>query len=57
MYYNLALTLYAKGLVLKAIIAIFIISTIISEWLKALLANFILIEVALLDIKSPKAVK
>ena len=56
-YYNLVLVLYIKGLVLKAIIAISIISTAISEWLKALLTSFILIEVALLGIRFPKAVK
>ena len=40
-YYNSALILYAKELVLKAVIAIFIIFTAISTWLKALLAGFI----------------
>ena len=56
-YYNLALTLYAKELVLRAVIAIFIIFTAISEWLKALLTSSIFIEVALLDISSPKVIK
>ena len=56
-YYNSILVLYAKKLVLKAVIVISIIFTAISKWLKALLANFILIEVALLGIKSPKAIK
>ena len=56
-YYNLVLVLYAKGSVLKAVIVISIISTAVSKWLKALLASFILIEVALLDIKSLKAIK
>ena len=56
-YCNLVLVLYAKGSVLKAVIAISIISTTVSKWLKALLASFILIEVALLGIKSPKAIK
>ena len=56
-YYNSVLTLYAKGLVLKAVIAIFIISTAISKWLKALLTSFMLIKVALLGIRSPKAIK
>ena len=56
-YYNLVLTLYTKKSVLKAIIAISIISTAVSEWLKALLASFIFIEIALLGIKSLKAVK
>ena len=56
-YYNLVLVLYAKGLVLKAVIAIFIVFTAVSKWLKALLASSILIEVALLGIRSPKAIK
>ena len=56
-YYNLALVLYAKGSVLKAVIAISIISTAINEWLKALLASFILIEVPLLGVRSLKAIK
>ena len=56
-YYNLALTLYIKGLVLKAVIAISIIFTAVSKWLKTLLASSILIEVALLGIRSPKAIK
>ena len=56
-YYNSALTLYAKGLVLEIIITISVVSTAISKWLKALLASSILIEVALSGIKSPKAVK
>ena len=56
-YYNLALILYIKGLVLKAVIAIFIIFTNINKWLKALLASSILIEVILLSIKSLKAIK
>ena len=57
MYYNLALTLYAKGLVLKAVIAISIISTAINKWLKALLASSMLIKVTLLGVKSLKAIK
>ena len=56
-YYNLVLVLYAKGLVLKAVIAISVISTAVNKWLKALLASSILIEVALLDISSPKVIK
>ena len=56
-YYNLALVLYIKGLVLKAAIIIFIISTTINKWLKALLASSILIEIALLNIRFLKAVK
>ena len=55
-YYNLVLVLYAKGSVLKAVIAISIISTAISKWLKALLASSILIKVALLGVRSLKAV-
>ena len=56
-YYNLVLVLYAKGLVLKAIIAISVIFTTINKWLKALLASFILVKVALLSIRSLKTVK
>ena len=56
-YYNSALVLYIKGLVLKAVIAIFIVFTAINKWLKALLASSILIEVVLLGIRSLKAVK
>ena len=56
-YYNLMLVLYAKRSVLKTVIAISIVSTTISKWLKALLTNFIFIEVALLGIRSLKAVK
>ena len=56
-YYNLALILYVKGLILKAVIAISVVSTAISKWLKALLASSILIKVVLLGIKSPKAIK
>jgi len=56
-YYNLALALYAKGSVLKAVVAISIISTAVNKWLKALLASSILIEVTLLDISSLKVIK
>ena len=56
-YYNLVLVLYAKGLVLKAVIAISIISTAVSKWLKALLASSILIKIALSDVSSLKVVK
>ena len=56
-YYNLALVLYVKGSVLKAVIVISVISTTISKWLKALLASSILIEVALSGINSPKVIK
>ena len=57
MYYNSILTLYAKGLVLKIVIVIFVISTAVSEWLKALLASSMLIEIALLGIRSLKVMK
>ena len=57
MYYNSILTLYTKGLVLKAVIIISIISTAINKWLKALLARFILIKITLLGIKSLKVIK
>ena len=56
-YYNSALVLYAKGSVLKIVITISIIFTAINKWLKALLASSVFIEVALLDIRSPKAIK
>ena len=56
-YYNLALTLYVKGSVLKAVMAISVISITVSEWLKALLASFVLIEVTLSGVRSLKAVK
>ena len=56
-YYNLVLVLYAKGSVLKIVIAVSVISTAINKWLKALLASSILIEVTLLSIKSLKAIK
>ena len=49
--------MYAKESVLKAVIAISVISTAVNKWLKALLASFILIEVALLSIRSLKAIK
>ena len=57
MYYNLALILYIKELVLKVVIAISVISTTVNKWLKALLASSIFIEVILLSIRSLKAVK
>ena len=57
MYYNLGLVLYIKELVLKAVIVIFIVFTTINKWLKALLASFIFIKVALLGIRSLKVVK
>ena len=56
-YYNSALVLYTKGLVLKAVIVISVIFTTINKWLKALLASSIFIEVILSGIRSSKAVK
>ena len=56
-YYNLALILYIKGLVLKTVITISVISTAVNKWLKALLASFMLIDVASLSVRSLKAVK
>ena len=56
-YYNSALILYIKGLVLKAIIVISVVSTAVSKWLKALLASFIFIKVTLLNISSLKVIK
>ena len=46
-----------KGSVLKAVIAISVVSTAISKWLKALLASFILVEIALLGIRFLKVIK
>ena len=57
MYYNFILVLYIKRLVLKVIIVISVVFIAVSKWLKALLASFILIEIALLSIKSLKVVK
>ena len=56
-YYNSILVLYAKGSVLKAVIAISVIFTTVSKWLKALLASFILIKIVLLGIRSLKVIK
>ena len=56
-YYNLVLVLYIKESVFKAVIAIFVVFTAVNKWLKALLASFIFIKVALLDIRSLKAIK
>ena len=56
-YYNSVLVLYTKGSVLKAVIAISVISTTVNKWLKALLTSFIFIEVALSGISSPKVIK
>ena len=57
MYYNLVLILYTNRSVFEAVITVFIISTVVNKSVKALLASFILIEVALLDIKSLKVIK
>ena len=56
-YYNFILVLYAKGSVLKAVIVISVIFTAVNKWLKALLASSIFIKVALLNIRSLKAIK
>ena len=56
-YYNLALVLYIKGLVLKAVIVISVVFTAVNKWLKALLASSMLVEVALLGVRSLKVVK
>ena len=56
-YYNSILVLYAKGLVLKAVIVTSVISTTVNKWLKALLASSILIKIALLGVRSSKVVK
>ena len=49
-YYNLALVLYVKGSVLKAVIVISVISTTINKWLKALLTSFIFNKVTFISI-------
>ena len=56
-YYNLALALYAKGLLFKAVVEILVMSTTVSKQLKALLASSTLIEVALLGIRFLKVIK
>ena len=56
-YYNSVLVLYIKGSVFKAVIAISVIFTTVSKWLKALLASSILIKIVLLGIRSLKAIK
>jgi hypothetical protein len=57
MYCDLALALYAKGLLFKAVIVILVISTAVNKWLKALLASSILINIALSSVRSLKAIK
>ena len=56
-YYDLALVLYAKGSVFKAVIVISIIFTVINKWVKALLTSFMLVKVTLSSIKSLKVIK
>ena len=56
-YHDLALILYAKGLVFKAVVAIFVIFITVNKWLKALLASSIFIKVVLLGVRSLKVVK
>ena len=56
-YYNSILVLYTKGLVLKVVMAISVISTAVNKWLKALLASSILLKITLLNIKSLKVIK
>ena len=56
-YHDSALTLYIKGLVLKAVIAISVISITVNKWLKALLASSILIKVTLSGVRPLKAIK
>ena len=56
-YYNSVLILYAKELVLKAVVAIFIMSITVNKWLKALLASSILVKVALSDMSFLKVIK
>ena len=46
-YYNLVLVLYIKGLILKAVIVIFIIFTTINKWLEVLLTSSIFIKMVL----------
>ena len=56
-YYNSILVPYTKELVLKTVIAISIISTAVSKWLKTLLASSMLIKITLLGIRFLKVVK
>jgi len=56
-YYNLTLVLYVKGLVFEAVVAISIIFAAVSKWLKALLTSSVLIELALLGIRSLRVVR
>ena len=46
-----------KKSVFQAVIAISVISITVNKYLKALLASFILIKIALLSVRSLKAVK
>ena len=56
-YNNLMSALYAKRLIFKAVVAISVVFVIVSEWVTALLVSFVLIKVALLNVKFPKIVK
>ena len=49
--------MYAKGSLFKAVVAILVVSTVISKWLKALLDSPMLIKVALLGVRSLKVIK
>ena len=51
MYYNLVSVLYIKELIFKVVIVISIIFTVVSKWLKAILASSIVINIALLNSK------
>ena len=55
-YRDLVLVLYAKGSVFGAVV-ICVVLIAVSEWLKALLASSIQVEVASLGVRSPKVVK
>ena len=56
-YYNSALVLYAKGLVFKAVIVIFIIFIAVNKWLKVLLAISVLIKNYFIKYKVSKSYK
>ena len=56
-YYDLVLTLYAKGSVLKTVVVISVIFITVNKWLKALLASSMLIEVTSSDVSFPKVIK
>ena len=56
-YYDLVLTLYAKGSVLKTVVVISVIFITVNKWLKALLASSMLVKIISLNIKILKVVK